>query len=114
MAIGLVAVGILAGLSPAASFFAGSAVTLFNLAVLVFGWPRILAQKQVARIVFLIVFKFAILGVILYLAVNSPAIRLGWFALGLATVLPSVTVTAIMADFSSTTGDDSGLSSEAL
>jgi hypothetical protein len=76
------------------STLGGAAVTLFNLWVLVFVWPRILANKKVALAVATIVFKFAILGLILYLVTHSPAISLGWFALGLGTVVPSVLVTA--------------------
>lgn len=78
------------------SFAAGAGLTLFNFAVLVFGWPRILARKQFALGVVAIVSKFAILGWILYLVAHSPAVSLGWFAVGLGTVLPSVIVTAFM------------------
>lgn len=90
------------------SFAAGAAVTLFNFAVLVFGWPRILAKKQVAPATAAIVFKFAILGWILYLVAHSPAINLAWFAMGLATVIPSVIVTA----FNMPTDDDLGFKSD--
>lgn len=92
--LGTVLMAILVGSGPALSFAGGAALTLFNFVVLVFGWPRILAQKQVARAVVVIVFKFAILGWILYLVAHSPAVHIGWFALGLATVVPSVLVTA--------------------
>ncbi len=92
--LGAVFVVVFSGSAPGISYLAGGTVTLFNLAVLVFGWPRMLAQKQVARAVAVIVFKFAILGWILYLVVHSQTIQLGWFALGLATVIPSVLVTA--------------------
>lgn len=78
----------------ALSTFGGSMVTLFNLFVLVFVWPRILNNKKVALAVATIVFKFAILGLILYIVTHTPSIQLGWFALGLATVLPSVLATA--------------------
>lgn len=76
------------------SALGGAAVTLFNLYVLVFVWPKILNNKKVALAVATIVFKFAILGLILYIVTHTPSIQLGWFALGLATVLPSVLVTA--------------------
>lgn len=72
----------------------GATVTLFNLWILVAAWPRILAKKQIAVGVAAIVFKFAILGLILYLVTNSKHVQLGWFAFGLGTVLPSVLVTA--------------------
>ena len=91
---GTVLIAILHGPNAAVSFAGGAGVTLFNFAVLVFGWPRMLAQKQVARAVLVIVFKFAILGWILYLVAHSQTISLGWFALGIATVIPSVLATA--------------------
>ena len=77
------------------SFGVGAAVTLFNFCVLVFGWPRILARKQFALGVVVIVSKFAILGWILLIVTRSPSISFGWFAAGLATVLPSVVATSV-------------------
>ena len=78
------------------SFAAGAGLTLLNFAVLVFGWPRILARKQFALGVVAIVSKFAILIWILFLAAHSPTVHLGWFAVGLATVIPSVVATAFL------------------
>ena len=77
------------------SFACGAALTLLNLAILVFAWPMILARKQFALGVVAIVSKFAILSWILYLVAHSSAILLGWFAFGLATVLPSVVLTSM-------------------
>jgi hypothetical protein len=76
------------------SFAAGAGVILFNFAVLVFGWPRVLAKKQVALGSVAIVIKFAILGWILYLATHSSTVRIGWFAFGMATVFPSLLMAA--------------------
>ena len=101
--VGAALVAIFAGSSPAASFAGGAGLTLFNLAVLVFGWPRILMQKQVARAVLAIIFKLAISGWILYLVTRSQSVQIGWFALGLATVVPSVLVTAFQNPIESTT-----------
>ena len=81
----------------ATSALFGSLTALINLALLVVVWPRLLAKKQVALSVATIVFKFALLGWILYLAVHSQGIQLGWFALGLGTVIPSVLVAGIWA-----------------
>ncbi len=78
------------------SFAAGASLTLFNFAILVFGWPRILARKQFALGVVAIVSKLAILIWILYLVAHSPIIHLGWFAVGLATVIPSTLITAYL------------------
>lgn len=76
------------------SFAAGAGVILFNFAVLVFGWPRVLAKKQVALGSVAIVIKFAILGWILYLVTHSSSVRIGWFAFGMATVFPSLLMAA--------------------
>ncbi len=90
-----VAVGVFTQSIPATgSAFGGALVSAFNLWVLVYGWPKILANKRVALAVAAIVFKFAILGLILYFVTHTPAISLGWFAVGLGTVIPSVLVTA--------------------
>ena len=97
---GALLVAFFAGQPALWSFAGGAAVTLFNFAVLVYVWPVILAKKQVAPGIGVIIFKFAILGWILYLVAHSQTVRLGWFACGLATVLPSVLVTAFMSDFS--------------
>lgn len=99
LALGLAvtaAVGAYTGtLAASLSTLGGAAVTLFNLYVLVAVWPRVLANKKVAQATGVIVFKFAILGLILYVVTHTPTVQLGWFALGLATVLPSVVVTAL-------------------
>ena len=94
------------------SFAIGALMTLFNFAILVFGWPRILARKQVALATLAIVSKFAILGWILYLVAHSPAVHLGWFALGLGTVVPSVITAAFKMPTwpsSASSIDDAGL-----
>lgn len=80
------------------SYAIGAAISFIHLSSLVYAWPRLLAKKQVALSIVIIVFKFAILGWILYLAVNSDAIRLGWLAVGIALVVPSVIITALFAD----------------
>lgn len=77
------------------SFAAGTGLILFNFAALVFGWPRVLAKKQVALGSVAIVIKFAILGWILYLVTHSSTVRIGWFAFGMATVFPSLLMAAL-------------------
>jgi Zn-dependent protease with chaperone function len=84
------------GAQAAQSTFAGAMFTLLNLGFLVVTWPRILAKKQVALAVAAIVFKFALLGGILYLVTASRSISLGWFAVGFGLVVPSVLATAII------------------
>jgi hypothetical protein len=74
----------------ALSFLAGSVLSFINLVVLVYATPRILAKKQVAWAVAIIVFKFAILGWIMYEVVTGSFLHLGWFAAGLSLVILSV------------------------
>jgi hypothetical protein len=95
------------------SFAAGAGLTFLNFAVLVFAWPRILARKQFALAIVAIVSKFAILIWILYLVAHSPTVHLGWFAVGLATVIPSVLVTAFLMP-ASVGGVDVGVTSDEI
>lgn len=90
-----VLVALTIGSAAALSTFGGAAFTLLNLGFLVITWPRILAKKQVALAIAAIVFKFALLGGILYLVTRSQTISLGWFAVGFGLVVPSVLATAI-------------------
>ncbi|MES2962740.1 MAG: hypothetical protein V4760_02545 [Bdellovibrionota bacterium] len=85
------------GEAAALSVLAGGLVSFLNLTFLVITWPRLLAKKQVALAIATIVFKFALLGWILYFVAQSQAIRLGWFATGLGVVIASVLATAIFA-----------------
>jgi hypothetical protein len=78
----------------ALSFLAGAFLSFINLVALVVAGPRILAKKQVARAVAIIVFKFAILGWIMYEVVAGKFLHLGWFAVGLGTVIASVVATS--------------------
>ena len=95
VAIGYGLVLVAVGPQEANSLAFGGLVSFANLALLVFAWPRILAKKQVALSIGVIVFKFAILGWILYVAVHSEQTRIGWFAIGLGFVILSSVVTAL-------------------
>ena len=80
---------------------------LINLCVHVVAWPRILVKKQVALSIGVIVFKFAILGWIIYEVVAGnligvvfgnrfgPRLDLGWFGAGLSIVVLSVLTTGL-------------------
>lgn len=82
--------------SDALSFAAGAGLSFLNLCALTFAWPRILAKKLVALSIGVIVFKFAILGWVIYEVVTSRQIRLGWFAGGLGLVVLSTVVTSFI------------------
>ena len=79
----------------AIAFIFGSSVSFFNLVALTVVWPRILAKKLVALSIGIIVIKFAILGWILYAVVTGKLFQLGWFAVGMGLVVPSVVATSI-------------------
>lgn len=99
LAAGLVltaAFALLSGTSDALSFAAGAGLSFLNLFALTFSWPRILAKKLVALSIGVIVFKFAILGWVIYEVVTSKRIHVGWFAGGLGLVVLSTVVTSII------------------
>ena len=79
----------------AGSFLCGATVSFVNLVLLVVVWPRILAKKQVALSIGIIVIKFAILGWILYEVVSQNLLQVGWFATGLATITITVLSAAL-------------------
>jgi hypothetical protein len=85
-----------AGQMPAFAIAAGAGVSFLNLVALNISWPQILRKKQVAPAVVTIVFKFLILGWILYAAVFTAHLSIGWMALGLALVFPSLVATSFL------------------
>ena len=76
--------------------FGGLLMTL-NLGVLVWAWKRIIFKKSIALAVPAIVFKYAILAGIIYLVLQSPRISNFGFAIGLVTVVPTMTLFAFKA-----------------
>jgi hypothetical protein len=88
--------GLFFGFMAMISISGGGALMLLNLFALVFSWPRILAKKSIALATGVIVFKFAILGWIIYEVVGGEALHIGWFAVGMATVVPAVVGTAFI------------------
>lgn len=83
------------GQSVAGAFAAGAGVSFLNLIFLALTWPRLLQKKQVALSTGVIVFKFAILGWIIYEVVARKLFHLGWFSAGLALVIVSTVVAAL-------------------
>ena len=77
------------------AFLCGATVSFINLVLLVVVWPRILAKKQVAFSIGIIVSKFAILGWILYEVVSQNLLQVGWFATGIATIMVTVLSAAL-------------------
>lgn len=73
-----------------ANVFIGALIVLLNLAALSFSWKRIFSKKSIALAIFVIIFKYVILGMILWgLSVNGWLNVIG-FLVGLASLLFSV------------------------
>jgi hypothetical protein len=73
----------------AASFAAGSGVVLMNVIVLAFTWSRMIQKKLIALSVSVIVFKYAILGIIIYKLLSFAWIHKMWFCVGLSSLVVS-------------------------
>ncbi len=76
----------------AQSIAAGAGVSLLNLLALSTVWSRVFAKKQVALALSVTVFKFAILGWILYEVVRHDYLSIGWFAAGMGLVTITVII----------------------
>lgn len=73
----------------------GSAVVFLNLAALTFSWKRIFSKKTIALAVFVIIFKYVILGMVLWALSVTGWLNIVGFLIGLASLLFSV-FTAIL------------------
>ena len=71
----------------ATSFALGFVLALSNFAVVFFYVRRIFRKKQVARSTLVIVFKYLILGLILYFVTTRTNLSLFWIGAGLISVL---------------------------
>ena len=76
------------------SYLVGSWLAFTNVTVLFWFVRRIMAKKQVAIATAVIVFKYLILGAIIYFAVTRIRIHGIWFGAGLMTVLLTLGVTS--------------------
>jgi hypothetical protein len=82
------------GKAPALSFGIGSLLMGMNFVFLHFAWKRILQKKRVALSASVIVFKYATLGFIIYLVSSHNLLNIGWFLVGVGTVVPTAIATA--------------------
>jgi ascorbate-specific PTS system EIIC-type component UlaA len=71
----------------AASYFSGSFLILVNVTVLAVAWSFITQKKFIALSVSIIVFKYAILGVIIYRLLKFPWLNPVWMSIGLGSLL---------------------------
>ncbi len=75
------------------SFFVGAILALLNVAVLYFSWKRMLLKKNLVLPASVIVFKYPILGFILYEVVHLKQIHLSWFLIGMGAFIPPAILT---------------------
>jgi len=71
----------------AASFFIGGLLILLNVWALTFVWKRIIQKKFIALPVSVIVFKYAILGLIIYQVSKVPWLNPLCFSAGLGSLI---------------------------
>ena len=76
----------------AISFSAGGALVGINFLILGFAWSLIFQKKLIALAVPIIIFKYAILGLIIYQVIQSPSIDLLWFCLGIGSFVISALI----------------------
>lgn len=71
----------------ALSFIVGGFIVTGNFILLGTGWKMVFNKKLVALSVLIIVFKYAILGVIIYVVVKQNWLLPIWFAGGIASMM---------------------------
>lgn len=71
----------------AASYAAGVVVVLFNVVTLYFVWSRVFRKKFIALALGIIVFKYAILGLIIYRLLHTEWLDILWFCAGLSSLM---------------------------
>ena len=74
------------------SFGVGSILVLLNLLALAWAWSRIFRKKTVALAVGVIVIKYAILGLIIYVLIKQNKVQPVWFLGGLSSIFLSILV----------------------
>jgi hypothetical protein len=77
------------------SFLIGSFLILLDVALMGLGYGLIFKKKLVALAIGIIVFKYAILGIIIFQLVKQPWLSSLWFCLGIATFAITAMVYAI-------------------
>ncbi len=80
------------------AFFLGGTIVLVNLLLHVFVWGQMIRKKLVALAMFVIVFKYAILGTIIYEVLKLPWMTSRstlWFCLGVSSLMISAVIFAL-------------------
>lgn len=74
----------------ATSYSLGVGLSFINILLLYWAWKMIFQKKLIALAVSVIVFKYAILGVIIYYSIRSGNFSAQWMTVGFSILLPSV------------------------
>lgn len=69
------------------SYLIGGLIVMANFVLLGLGWSLVFRKKLIALSVLIIVFKYAILGVIIYHFVKQSWLQPFWFAAGVAGMM---------------------------
>lgn len=72
------------------SLLLGGIIMLLNLAGFAFVWRLIFVKKSIALAVFVIIFKYVILGMILWGLVSAPWLRPVGFLLGMTSLVVAI------------------------
>lgn len=87
--LGGLLLGLFAAPQRSGSFISGALVILLSFWMFGVAWSLIFGKKLVALAIVIIVFKYAILGIIIYKLVGLPWFDTLWFALGVASFVLS-------------------------
>lgn len=83
----------------AISFMAGSLAITYVFLTFLIGGFLIFQKKLIALAISLVVFKYAILGLIIYWLVNISTLSAAWFCLGVASFSISALVYAVTSTY---------------
>lgn len=81
--------GVFAAPQHSISFVAGSFLIVLSFVLMAIGFGLIFKKKLIALAIGIIVFKYAILGIIIYTIVKLPWFNPLWFSLGVASFVIS-------------------------
>ncbi len=84
----------------AEAFAIGGVLVAANFLILGILWGWIFGKKLIALAVSLIVFKYAILGLIIYQLIKVTAVDPFWFAMGVASFILSALIYALWTNLS--------------
>ena len=71
----------------AASFAVGAGLVFLNVVLLAWAGSRLMQKKRLALSILVIVFKYAILGAILYKILKTTWVQPMWFCAGVGTLM---------------------------